>query len=200
MKIARLAIVLLVLAFTRSAFGQVQAFDVAAFVAPRGWNRTESPGFALLQDSGMRNGHLVNCQIYVFASGESPASPAAIFQSEWNVKIVQALRLQATPNPQMQRRPDGWKALTSFVDALQNGVPYRTILYTATGSGRFISIVANYTVGGCEAEIASFFQSLQLRASPTPPSAAPRQSAISPPAAGGAAGAGLDNYVYTAPD
>jgi hypothetical protein len=200
MKSARLVFALLLLTFTRSAFGQTQAFDVATFVAPRGWTRTESPGFALLQGSGMRNGRPINCQIYVFVSGESPASPAAIFQSEWNVKIVQALRLQATPNPQTERRPDGWTALTSFIDALQNGVPYRTILYTATGSGRFISIVANYTVGGCEAEIASFFQSLQLRASPTPPSAAPRQSAMAPPAAGGAGGAGLDNYVYTAPD
>lgn len=197
MKIARLVIVLIVAAFTRSAFGQAQAFDIATFVAPAGWTRTESPGFALLQGSGLRNGRAVNCQIYVFVSAASPASPAANFQSEWNVKIVQPLRLQATPNPQTERRPDGWTTLTGFVDALQNGVPYRTILFTATGSGRSISIVVNYTVGGCEADITSFFQSLQLRGSPTPPGAASRPGPIAPAAV---EGAGLDNYIYTAPD
>jgi hypothetical protein len=197
MKIVRPLIVIIVLALAQTAAGQTETFDVATFVPPKGWNRTESPGFVSFRESGMRNGRLSNCQIFVFASGVSTSSPAANFQAEWNVKIVQPLRTPATPNPQMETRPDGWTAFTSFVDVPQNGLPYRTILHTATGSGRFMSVVVNCTVDGYQAQIVSFFESLRLRGPATPQGAAPRQSSVAnPPAAGGR----LDDYVYTIPD
>jgi hypothetical protein len=197
MKMVRSLIVTVVVAFAHTALAQTETFDVATFVPPSGWQRTESAGFVSFQNSRMQNGRPSNCQIFVFASGPSTGSPAASFQAEWNVKIVQPLRTSARPNPQMETRPDGWTAITSFVDVPQNGLPYRTILYTATGSGRFISIVVNYTFDGYQAEITSFFQSLRLGASAAPQTVAPRQSSIaSPPPSGGR----LDDYVYTIPD
>lgn len=198
MEIVRPLIVLVLLAFAQTALGQTETYEIATFVPPTGWNRTDSPGFVSLQASRMQNGRLVNCQIYVFASGASPASPAANFQSEWNLKVVQPLRTPARPNPQTELRPDGWTAFSSFVDLLQNGVRYRTILYTASGSGRFMSVVANYTAGDCQAELGGFFQSLRFGASAAPPqNAAPRQSSLaSPPPSGGR----LDDYVYAIPD
>ena len=169
MKIARLLIALTLLTCARTALGQTETFDAATFAAPTGWSRTESPGFLSFQASKTQNGRLSNCQIYLFASGASPATPAANFQSEWNVKIVQPLRTPARPNPKIELRPDGWTAFSSFVDLLQNGVPYRTILYTATESGRFMSVVANYTAGACQTEFGNFFQSLRFSTSAPPP-------------------------------
>src|SRR5215467_11892316 len=148
MKIGRLLFAMLALVSAHAASAQTETFDMATFAPPRAWTRTESPGFVSFQDSRMRNGRPGDCQIFVFASAASTASPAANFQAEWNVKIVQPLRIAARPNPQIETRPDGWTALTSFVDALQNGLPYRTILYTATGPGRFMSVVVNSTVDG----------------------------------------------------
>jgi len=198
MKMVRLVTVMLVLALARVALGQADGYDVATFMPPRGWTRSESPGFVSFQDMRVRNGRAGSCQIYVFASGASIGNAAANFEAEWNVKVVQPLRIAATPNPQIENRPDGWTALSSFVDALQNGVPVRTILYTATGSGRYISIVANCT-DGYQADLTGFFQSLRLSAaSVAPPQNAGSRptSVLNPPAAGGR----LGDYVFTIPD
>src|SRR6516165_9952354 len=128
MKTIRPLIVMLALMCAHTAFGQTETFDIATFVPPRGWTRSESPGVVSFQSSTMRNGRPSACQIFVFASGVSAATPAANFRVEWNVKIVQPLRTAARPNPQIETRPDGWTALTSFVDVPQNGLPFRTIL------------------------------------------------------------------------
>jgi hypothetical protein len=198
MKTARLMIVMIVLAFAQPVFGQTETFDVATFTPPPGWTRTESPGLVSFQDSRMRNGRFSICQIFVFASGAGSANPAANFQAEWNAKITQPLRTPARPNPQTEITPDGWTAYTSFVDLPQNGLPYRTILFTATGSSRFISVVVNYTVDAYHAEIAGFFESLHLRNSTTPKNAAPAQSLVArgPALTGGR----LADYIYTVPD
>lgn len=45
MKTVRSMIVMMVLAFAQSVSGQTDAFDIATFVPPKGWTRTEAPGF-----------------------------------------------------------------------------------------------------------------------------------------------------------
>src|SRR6267154_1474118 len=47
---------------------QLETFDIATFVRPLGWNRTESNGILLLQDQKMLQGRGVFCQIYLFPS------------------------------------------------------------------------------------------------------------------------------------
>src|SRR5262245_25611701 len=128
MNIPWLLLALTLLACARAALGQTETFDAATFAPPTGWSRTESPGLVSFQASRMQNGRPSNCQIFVFASGVSPATPAVNFQSEWNVKIVQPLGTSARPVPQTELRRDGWTAFSSFVDLLQNGARYRTIL------------------------------------------------------------------------
>jgi len=198
MKVAWLASVM-VLALSHAALAQSDTFDVATFAAPRGWKRTDSPGMVAFQDSRIRNGRFSTCQIFVFESRISDASAAENFASEWNAKIVQHLRTPARPNPQTDMRRDGWTAVSSFVDIPQNGLPYRTILYTATGSGRSVSVVVNYTVDGAyQTEIASFFESLQLRGLAAPQRSAPVQSSVAPSMA--PEGGRLADYVYTIPE
>lgn len=197
MKAVRLTIIVMALTLARAAFGQTETFDVATFTPPAGWKRTESPGVVSFQDSRMRNGRLSSCQILVFASGAGSENPAANFQAEWNAKITQPLRTPARPNPQTEITPDGWTAFTSFVDLPQNGLPYRTILFTASGSNRFVSVVVHYTVDAYQTEIAGFFESLHLRKSSTPQDNPSLSAGARGPAP---AAARLTDYVYTVPD
>jgi len=198
MKVVWMACVM-ALALTQSAVAQSDTFDVATFAAPNGWKRTESPGMVAFQHSQVRNGRFSSCQIFVFASRTTDLSAVDNFESEWNTKIAQPLRAPARPHPQTDMRRDGWTAVSSFVDIPQNGLPYRTILYTATTSGRSVSLVVNYTVDGTyQAEIARFFESLQLRGPATPQRSAPVQSSVAPTPAPD--GGRLADYVYTMPD
>ncbi len=193
---------LLTLAVARTVSAQAGAFDVATFVPPAGWTRSESAGLVSFQTSGVRDGRPIGCQLFVFASRPSGANPLTNFQAEWTAKITQPLRTPLRPAPQTEARPDGWTALSAFVDVPQNGLPYRTILFTATGSGLFMSVVVNYTVDACREEIASFFSSLRLRAPAAAQPSGPQRSAA-PPAPATAqttATARLADYVYTIPD
>src|SRR5262245_58283068 len=115
----RMGVLIVMLGVARAAFGQTETFDIATFVAPRGWQRSESPGLVSFQASGMQGGRLSSCQIFVFASRPSKASPEANFQSEWYARIAQPLQTAAVPNPQTERTADGWTAVSGFVDLPQ---------------------------------------------------------------------------------
>ena len=67
---------------------QTESFDIATFVRPSGWSRTESNGILVLQDRKSVQGRIEFCQIYLFPSLPSNSSPAANFQSEWDARIA----------------------------------------------------------------------------------------------------------------
>jgi len=193
----RIGVLIVVLGITRAAFGQTETFDVATFVPPSGWQRTQSSGLVSFQDSGVRGGQFSSCQIFVFASRPSNASPEANFQAEWYARIAQPLQTTALPTPQAERTADGWTNVLGHVDLPQNGLPYRTILFTSTGAGRVISIVVRYTINGYESEITGFFNSLHMGRLAATQNAAPAAR----PAPSNAAPSGkIPDYVFAVPD
>jgi len=190
---------------------QLETFDIATFIRPPGWNRTESNGILLLQDHKMLQGRGVFCQIYLFPSQPSNALLAASFQNEWDAKVAGPLGLTQRPQPQSETTPDGWTVLTGRADYLKQGVPMRTILVTAIGFGRVVSTVVTVSPYSYEAEIEGFFKNLNFNIAPgranpggrTPPDQSAQAAAPGAPGGAGTperAGTGsLASYVYTIP-
>lgn len=181
-------------------YAQVQTFDIATFIPPRGWSHTESNGALLLQDRKTVQGRVEFCQIYLFASRPSNANPAQNFQSEWQTKIGGNLRIDAQASPQTEQTPDGWTVLTAHADVVKQGVPMRALLATASGFGKLVSVVVTVSPNSYQAELGGFFRNLNFngRGGGQPPpgqSSPPTGSALS----GGIAGS-LADYTYTPPD
>src|SRR5882757_4244834 len=176
---------LVALVSTQSMSAQVETFDIATFVRPRGWSRAESDGIVVLQDRKVLAGQVTFCQIYLFPSRPSNANPSANFQMEWEAKIRQPLGITARPSPETETTPEGWTVLTARADVVRLGLPMRTILVTVTGFGKFISVMVTVSPNSYQAEILDFFKNLDFNADLAGQNP-PRQS--SQPATPGASG------------
>ena len=198
---------LVTLALVQTTFAQTASFDIATFVPPRGWSQTVTNGVLLLQHRGTIQGRTQFCQIYLFPSQPTHADAAANFQMEWDGRVARPLGLTGRPSPQPETNADGWTSLTEHVDALSQGVPIRVILLTATGFGRFASVVVSVSPNSYQAELVSFFQSLNFHASaggqyppgPSAPAGNPGAGDRSNPGVGSVVEGSLANYVFTAP-
>lgn len=85
------SICILVLLATGAATAQPasqETFDVARFVAPRGWQRQATPGFLSFQATGNRGGQVSSAQIFLFPSEASRGTPLQNFEAAWNKLIV----------------------------------------------------------------------------------------------------------------
>jgi hypothetical protein len=187
---------------------QTMTFDIATFVPPRGWNQAVNHGVLIIQDRQRLLGREVFCQIYLFPSQPSNASPTANFQNEWDAKVAQILGFTGRPSAQPETNPEGWTSLTDHADVLSPGGPLRVILFTVTGFGRFASVVVYVSPNSYQPELTDFFNNLNFLASaggpttlgqPAWPTSPEAPSTPSPNSDSSAAGS-LANYVYTIPN
>jgi hypothetical protein len=199
---------LIALTFVQALSAQTESFDIATFIPPAGWSHTESNGVLTLQSNKKVLGKIQFCQIYLFPSSPSNASPAATFQSEWDSKVARPLGLSSKPQPEMQTTPDGWKVVTAHADMLFQGVPMRAILVSANGFGKLVSVVVTVSPDSYQAELETFFQHLNF--TPASQESSPSSGALTktaPPAAAESSGpasnsktsGSLNDYIYSAP-
>src|ERR1700744_4038577 len=134
---------LISLGLAQSGFGQTETFDIATFVLPRGWSQTQSNGILIVQDHRTVQGRVQFCQIYLFPSQLSNASATANFQAEWDAKVARKFGLASRITPQPTISPNGWTSLTDRADVVNQGVPLRVLLLTATGFGRYVSVIVS---------------------------------------------------------
>jgi hypothetical protein len=64
------------------AIAQTENFDIASFVAPKGWQRIDTNGVLAFIDSKTSNGLTSFCQIYLFPSYQSSSTPEKNFETE----------------------------------------------------------------------------------------------------------------------
>lgn len=131
-----------------------ETFDVAAFAAPSGWERLSGPGpRSFLAKGGA-------AQIFLFPSRLSGGSPEENFQADWAKLVTAALGKLDVPKLAIERRPDGWIAVSG---AANKGQGLAVVLYTATGFGRVMSIVASVAAQEHLPAVRDFFAGLELR-------------------------------------
>ncbi len=194
--------------FVEASSAQTESFDIATYISPPGWTHKESNGVLILQDRKSVLGNIQFCQIYLYPSSPSHASPEETFESEWDARVARTLSLSAKPRPEMETTPDGWKVLTGFTDTLFQGVPMRVILVSASGFGKIVSAVVTVTPQAYQVELEKFFKDLNLN--PASRRSSQSSRAVANNDASGTAetygqalhsstGGSLDDYVYMAP-
>jgi hypothetical protein len=190
---------LVTLALVETMVAQTASFDIATFVPPRGWSQTINNGVLLLQHRRTFQGRAQFCQIYLFPSQPSNADATTNFQAEWDARVARPLGLTGRPQAQPETSADGWTSLTAYVDALSQGAPIRVILLTATGFGRFASVVVSVSPNSYQPELVSFFQNLNFHAGSGRPSVSGPSAPAANPGVGAVVEGSLANYVFTAP-
>ena len=199
--------VLIALAGAQILFGQVESFDIATFIRPSGWSRSEINGIVVLQDRKTLMGQAAFCQIYLFPSQPTSTSAAINFRTEWDARIRRTYRVITEPAPQTETTPDGWTAFSAVVDVVRQRVPMRIVLVTSTGFGRMISVMVAVSPTLYQAELEAFFRNLnfhvnvggQPAAGPSQPLEVDGKPPVSVPDPNPRDENSLANYVYSIP-
>ena len=189
------------LSLAQTAGAQTQSFDIASFTPPPGWTRVEQTGFAYFQDPRTANSPKGMGQLFLFPGRTGAGTAMENFSAEWSAHVASPLHVSAQPRTETRQLPDGWTAVTGVTPVTLPGGVLTVILFTATGAGRFMSVVATAPQGSLPL-VERFFQSLKLRA-PDAQAAAPSGPATTadPAARGAGDGKGLvGGYVYAVPD
>lgn len=187
-------LLVLVVAVVASSAGAKEAFDIARFVPPAGWQRNASPGLLGFQaPPGQGSG-----QIFLFPSAPSRGSPEANFRAAWARLVAAPLAGLAPGAVRSEATPEGWTAVVGAAPYTKMGGSWRAVLLTATGHGRAMSVVVHLLGTAHDAEVDAFFRDLDLVADLAAPAtaaaASPEPGAATP---GGAAEAG--GILFTPP-
>lgn len=182
---AALVLVLVRIGAVSVAFGQPETFDAATFAAPAGWERLPGRGSVGFRASDG------GAQFFLFASRATIGMPEENFRADWARLVTAALGNLPTPAPQREQRNAGWIGVRGVGN---KGPGFAVILFTATGAGRAMSIVASVAGAQHLGTVRAFFESLSFRA---PPATEPSGSPAGPPSSPGMPGllAGLYFHV-----
>ena len=186
----------LILGVARSQTNDQGTFDIATFTPPTNWQRVDGNGNLGFQISS-RNflGIQTYCQIFLFASRRSAASPQENFLTQWRAIAAKGLAPPGQPAMDTGQSANGWTAVSgSGVVVVPNTARIDMGLLTATGFGRFMSVLAVSSNRNCATEVKNFLGGLSFHVSPdadppvnagqSPDGAAP-WSSLSTGAAGG---------------
>jgi len=150
------------IAVSITVYAQSEKFDIASFNPPQGWQRMDSNGVVIFHDYKTKNNLTSFGQIILFPSRAAKTSAATNFKDEWNLKIAQPTGTKAKPTTRTATTPDGWTAVTGYSNITTPNISYKTMLVTATGFGRTMSVMVN-TAGAEHADaIEKFFRELEL--------------------------------------
>ena len=147
-----------------NAFAQTETFDIATYTAPMGWQRMDSNGVRLYQDSKTVNGLTSFCQLYMYPSHTGSGNAAKDFKTEWDTRIVKAVKTTAKPKTQSEKTPDGWTVTSGYANIKQYGITYTCMLVTMTGFGKVMAVRINIAGQDYAAAIDEFFKNLNLDA------------------------------------
>jgi hypothetical protein len=144
------------------SIAQTESFDIASFVAPKGWQRIDTAGVLAFVDTKTTNGLTSFCQIFLFPSYQSNDAPAKNFETEWNNKVIKGTGSTAKPSMEPPATDSGWTVVTGHANITQQGITYTTMLVTASGFGKTMSIVINLAGQDYVASIESFLNNFEL--------------------------------------
>jgi hypothetical protein len=159
---------LLTLGVAGSQTSDEGTFDIATFTPPANWQRVNGNGNLSYQISS-RNflGIQTYCQIVLIASRSSAGTPQENFLTQWRAIASKGLAPPGQPAMNTAQPANGWTMVSgSGVVVVPNTARIDMVLLTATGFGRFMSVLADSSNRNCVTEVKNFVGSLAFHVSP----------------------------------
>jgi hypothetical protein len=148
--------------FAVLASAQTEKFDIATFTPPTGWERIDSNGTVAFLASTTKNGLTSFCQIFLYTSHASSGVPANDFKWEWENRIATPTKTTVRPTTETTKTPEGWTVTRGFADVTQFNITYTSILITASGFGKEMSILVNIAGNDYSTAVDRFLADLSL--------------------------------------
>lgn len=162
---------------TAAAPAQGERFDIATFVPPAGWQKSDAGGSISYMTAPRAGGNASACQIVIYPSGPSKGDARKDFDAAWANIVTAGLRSSAQPTVSTMKAPEGWNMMAGAADITQASSKFATMVTTATDLRRAMSFQVTVMGPGtdCTPAIAAFFNSLKFDVA-----AAPNRGGTSP--------------------
>lgn len=143
-------------------FSQDEKFDIASFIPPPGWQRSDTNGTVSFFDAKTANGLTSFCQIILYPSSKSTANADKNFKTAWQNLIAIPTKSKAKPITQTEQTPEGWTVVTGSANISFSGMNYKTILACISGFGKTMPVQVNTAGGDYLGTLDKFFNDLDL--------------------------------------
>lgn len=144
------------------AFSQTQKFDIATFIPPQGWQRIDTNGKVAFLQSKTTNGQTSFAQIVLFPGTVSTGNVGNDFKMAWNNLITIPTKSTLKPKTETSKTPDGWTVMKGAANVSQQGMSYTSLVVTATGFGKTMSVLVNIAGSEYVATVDKFFNDFNL--------------------------------------
>ncbi len=176
------------LSFQVLLFAQQTNYDLANFIAPKGWKKADNNG-VLIFNASKPTGQF--CIISIYKSVDGTGSLIADFESAWKELVADRLGIKDPPSTEKSEPENGWESETGSASFTQNGATALALLTTMSGYNKAMSILVISNDQSYNDQLTAFYNSITMN-KPTvvtkPNNALP--SAVSK---------GVNDYIYSLP-
>lgn len=155
-------VILFAVSIVTQVFPQTEKFDIASFIPPPGWQRSDTNGTVSYLDAKTVNGLTSFCQIILYPSSNSTANADKNFKTAWQNLIATPTKSKAKPATQTEQTPEGWTVVTGSANISFSGMNYKTILACINGFGKTMPVQVNTAGGDYLETLDKFFNDLNL--------------------------------------
>ena len=130
-----LIVLIFLMSFSASSVAQTSdAFDIATFQPPAGWNKVNKDGVVIFNSSNQQKG--TYAMIALYRSGESSGNARRDFESDWQQFIVGQLGVKGEPQLEPIKNLQGWEVISGGTTMQNELGTSAVILRTFSGFGR----------------------------------------------------------------
>jgi hypothetical protein len=142
------------------SFGQAsEAFDIATFQSPKGWNKQASQDS--IQFSTSHNDDF--CLVTLFRSLPGIGTPKQNFDAAWDTIVKEAVTVSTAPQMSPSDNKGEWQVVGGFAPFEKDGAKGIALLYTATGYGRMVSALVMTNTQAYEPAVTAFLGSVSFK-------------------------------------
>ncbi|MCG2612751.1 hypothetical protein LZZ85_00610 [Terrimonas sp. NA20] len=146
--------------FTSNTFSQKETYDLVSYTIPNKWQKQQHANGVQLSAGDEKKG--TYSSIVILHSSPTNAAAQADFTSDWETLIKKTVTVSSAPSMLDPVENDGWKILTGtapYTDGNSKGV---TMLLTASGYNKKISIILVSNTDAHQQAVESFFASVDF--------------------------------------
>ena len=148
------------LSFTVGGLAQTnESFDLAAFQAPKGWDRQAGADTIRLS---IANGDDY-CLVTLFRSMPGIGTPRQNFDAAWTAIVKETVTVTSAPQMAPDESRGDWQLVGGFAPFEKNGDKGIALLYTASGHGRMMNALILTNTQAYEAPLTAFLASISFK-------------------------------------